>query len=246
MKAFNDFILFKTDTLFNDKVQFKGIDGMQLSMDPTFEPAMHARIYGEVVSIPLRLSKNIPISQQHRGHPGYHEESTFSYQFISDIEQEVKVGDRIYYHFNTIKQKNIIKVEGVHPDRVWHLKVRYDQVIVAVRDGQIIPIGSHVLIDPDFESWSDISVPTYSNIMDSRGKPTVRPKNQWLVTKSKPGYKYLTGFVRHVGTPLRGMKNEIKEGQKIVYHKNADWKVHIEGRDFFCIKQRHILGRFQD
>lgn len=245
MKAFHDFLIFKTNELFNDKVKFKGIGGKDLRIDPSFEPAVHARIYGEVVSLPIRLSTGIPISQQHRGHPGYHEESPFEYKYLADIAQEVQVGDRIYFHFNTIKQKNFVQVDGVHPNRTWYVKVRYDQVICAVREGQIIPIGSHVLVDPDFESWEDITIPTYSSLKDAQGKPILKPKDQWIVTKSQPTYRYLLGFVRHVGTPLRGMPLEIKPGQKIVYHKNADWKVNIEDRDYFVIKQRHILGRFE-
>ncbi len=245
LTSFQNFIIFKTDALFNDKAKFKGIDGKDLYFDPSFEPAKHARIYGEVVSVPIRLSSGVPISQIHKGRPGYYEESPYRYKFLSDIEMEVQVGDRIYFHFNTIKQANIIRVEGIHPDRVWFVRVRYDQVICAVRNGCIIPIGGYTLVDPDFESWEDISVPTYTLLKDKDGYPIPKPKDQWLVTKSRPGYKFLLGFVRHVGSPLKGDVCEVKPGQKIIYHKNADWVVHIEGRDYFVIKQRFIEGRWE-
>jgi len=196
MKAYQNFIIFKTDTLFNDKVKFMGIGGRELVLDPGFDPAVHVRIYGEVVSVPAHLSSGIPISQEHRGLPSYHEQSPYRYKFISDIVPEVQVGDRIYFHFNTIKPHNFVQIDGVHPDRVWYIKVRYDQVICVVRDGVIIPIGGYTLVDPDFETWEDISVPTYSDLIGKDGLPILKPKSQWLVRKSAPGYKYLTGFAR--------------------------------------------------
>lgn len=246
IKAFRNFVVFKTDTLHNTGTVFKGIGGKNLVLgDPNFDPAKHVRIYGEVLSLPIELT-DIPITQEYKGLPSYSTQSPYRYKFLSDISQEIKVGDRIYYHFNTIKPHNMINVEGVHPNRTWYIKVRYDQIICAVRDGNIIPIGGYMLVDPDFESWEDIMVPTYSNIQDNDGKPILKPKSQWLVRKSAPGYKYLLGFVRHVGTPLRGDKVEVKVGQKIVYTRNADWLVNIEGKDYFVIKQRHVLGRWEE
>ncbi len=242
-KGFQNFLIFKTNTIFNDKVSFKGIGGKELYIDPSFDPAKHVRIYGEVVSIPLRMSPTIPISQESRGLPSYHGQAPYHYKYLSDIEQEIQVGDRIYFHFNTIKQGNFVQVEGKHPDQTWYIKVRYDQVFCAVRDGKIIPIGGHTLIDPDWESWEDISIPTYSEIIGEDGKPMLKPKEQWLVSKSAPGYKFLKGFVRHVGSPIKGDRCEIKEGQRIWYKRNADFMVNIEGRDWFVIKQMHIIGR---
>lgn len=245
INGFANFVIFKTDTLFNDKVKYKGIGGRELVIDPSFEPAKHVRIYGEVVSVPIHMSPGIPIAQDYRGIPSYHGQSPYSYKYLADIEPEVKVGDRIYFHFNTVAEKNFVQIDGVHPNRVWYVKVRYDQIICAVRDGVIIPIGGYTLVDPDFETWEDLQVPTYSSIKDKDGKPMLKPKDQWLVRKSTPGYKHLLGFVRHVGSPLRGDKCEVSVGQKIIYRRNADWMVHIEGRDYFVIKQRHIEGRYE-
>lgn len=242
-KAFQNFIIFKTTELFNDKVSYKGIGGVELYIDPSFDPAKHVRIYGEVVSVPVRMSPTIPISQESRGLPSYHGVAPYHYKYLSDIEQEVQVGDRIYFHFNTIKQKNFVQVDGKHPDRTWYIKVRMDQVFCVVRDGKIIPIGGHTLIEPDWESWEDIQIPTYSELKDKDGNPLLKPKDQWIVTKSAPGYRYLKGFVRHVGSALKGDKCEVREGQRIWYHRNSDFLVKIEGKDFFVIKQRHIIAR---
>lgn len=242
MKALNNYIIFKTTRLHNDSID---LGGKKLFLEVGYDPARHVCIHGEVTSVPVRLSPGIMISQQHRGLPSYYEQTPYSYRFLDDVEQDVEVGDKIFFHFNTVKSHNIVKVDGTAPNRTWYIKVRYDQVICAVRNGEIIMIGGHTLIDPDFESWADISVPTYSDLLDEDGKKIVKPENQWLVTKSSPTYKHRTGFVKKVGKPLRGDKCEIKEGQKILYQTNADWMVRIEDRDYFVIKQRNIEGRWE-
>lgn len=191
--------------------------------------------------------------------PSYHESSPFEYKLLSDIAMDVRVGDRIYFHFNTIKMGNIVHEEGIHPKKTWWLRVRYDQVICIVRTTQsklalpngdlppaktdIIPVGGYALIDPDMETWEDTKKKTYSSITDKEGKPMLNPPEKWLTTKLVPEHKYLTGFVRQVGKPLDGDQVEITGGQKIWYRKNADWQVKIEDQDYFVVRQRHIIGK---
>lgn len=242
LEPYVDFVLFKTDVLFNDKVKFKGVNGQELVIETSFDPQRHVRIYGEVVAVPERL-RHIPIEQEHKGLPSPVDQVRFNYKFLDDIEMEVQVGDRIYFHFNTIRQENFVNIEGTHPNRTWTIKVRYDMILCVVRKGEIIPIGGYALIRPDWETWEDISIPTPSEIKGVDGKPLMKPKDQWLVTKSAPGYKFLQGYVEHIGKPLKGNKCEVRVGQKIWYHRNADWMVNIEGKDYFVIKQKYIIGR---
>lgn len=243
MQAYRNYIIFKTDTLFNEKTSFKGVGGREIVMRPDFNPQMHARIYGEVISVPPILSKMM-IMQIHRGLPSYHEYSPYYYRYISDIAPEIQVGDRIYFHFNTImNMNNLMREEGEGDNRIWYFRVRYDQVICAVRDGKIIMIGGYALIDPDYETWKEILVPTYTNLKDRFGKPIPKPESQWIQKKVEPGYKYLRGYVRHVGTPMKGDKLEIQPGQCIYYRKNADWLVPVEGSKYFAIRQANIIGR---
>ncbi len=243
-KALTNFVIFKTDALFNSKATFKGVNGMDIVINHDFDPQKHARIYGEVVSVPQRLS-HFPIMQENAGLPAYHEYSPFIYKYLDDIAMEVEIGDKIYFHFNTMITKgNIIGEEGKHPNKTWFVKVRYDQIICAVRGDKIIPIGSYTLVKPDLESWDDISIPTYSEVLGDDGKPMLKPKEQWLITKTAPEARYLSGFVEHIGTPLHGDNLEMKDGDKIIYRRNADWNQSIEGKQYFSIRQRHCLGRF--
>jgi len=245
MNSYQNYLVFKTDKLFLDKASFKGVNGTDVVIQPDFDPQKHVVNFGEVVSIPLHLTHR-PITQEHRGSPAYHEESPFVYRFLHDIEQEVQVGMKIYYHFNTICNKNLVRVDGKHPNRVFYYKVSYDQVICAVRNGVIIPIASFILADPDFESWDDILVKTYSHLKDEQGNPIELPKDKWIQRKVKPEYKFLTAYVRHTGKPFKGDTCEIAVGDKIYYRRNADWINKIEDREYFVIRQRHITGKEVD
>lgn len=244
MKPFSNYVIFKTDTMFNDKGSFKGVNGETIVLDPSFDPQRHVRTYGEVVSLPAQLTRR-PVMQEHRGSPPG-DSSPFEYKYVSDVSQDLQIGDRIYFHFNTITMRNCVKEEGEHPNRTWYFKVSYEQILCAVRDGKIIPISSYVLVDPDFERWDDILVPTYTMLKDQDGNFIPKPKEEWLQKKVRPEYKYLTAFVRHVGNPLRGDKCEIEVGQKIWYRRNADWMNTIEGKDYFAIRQRHIIAKEVD
>jgi len=245
MNSYQNYIIFKTKRLFNDKVKFAGVDGKDLIIDPSFDPQRHVNIMGEVVSIPLHLTRR-PILQEHRGTPAPTEGSPFEYRYVSDVKQEVMVGDMIAVHFNTIAMRNCVKEEGIHPDKTWYFKVSYEQVICAVRDGNIIPIASYVLVLPDYETWDDILHPTYTNLKDAEGKFIPKPKDQWIQTKVKPEYHFLTAHVKYVGSPLNKDICEIEPGQKIWYRRNADWINMIEGTEYFAVRQRHIIGKEVD
>lgn len=253
MIAGDNFIIFRTDKLFEDKVKIKG---RELYFDPSFEPWLHVRTYGEVIQIPLRLG-SIPIMQEAVGVPHYVDQSPYRYKFLSDIPREVQPGDRIYFHFNTIikMKQNLLyeKKDKLGTPIEWWFKVRYDQVLCAVRAGQIIPIGSYVLVEPDMESLDEILIPIAVTgadgkpLKDEGGRAIMKPKEQWLQVKEKPSAKYMRGWVRHIGTPLDGDPEPLyKPGQLIYFRPNADWTNVIEGTKYYTIRQKHIVGRVEN
>src|SRR5258706_1187072 len=176
MRQYQNYVLFKTDTMFNSHVQYKGIGGHDLYFDHGFNPWIHVRRFGEVVQVPERLGK-MPIALQiPQGIPQYYGNAPYTFKMLADIEPEVKEGDRIYFHHNTVNLRNLVREEGEFPNRTYYFKVRYDQIMCAVRDVArefvddelikaddtattykvIIPIGSWTLIIPDYENWDDI------------------------------------------------------------------------------------------
>jgi hypothetical protein len=256
--------MFKTDTMFNSHVQYKGVGGRDMYFDPGFNPWLHVRRYGEVVQIPQRLGK-MPIALQvPQGIPQYYENAPYTFKMLDDIEPEVREGDRLYFHHNTVNLRNLIREEGEYPNRTYYFRVRYDQIMCVVREvGKsevdeslsagdpedtkykvIIPIGSWTLIVPDYESWDDILVKTYSHLIDKEGNKILKPKDEWIQKKSAPGYKFLKGYVRHIGSPFRGDLCYNEEGDQILYQRNADYSIEVEGNSYFAIRQRHIMGKF--
>ena len=244
LSSFQDYIIISTPVMFDSMVKYKGVDGKQLVFDPGFQPWLHVRTYGEIVSVPAHLSAVPMPLQEPIGTPSYHEKAPIKFKHMRDIEPDAKIGDKAYFHFNTISMQNLVREEGKHPDKTFYFKVRYDQVICVIRDSRIIPISSYVLVEPDYETMDDILIPVYSSLKDKDGKPIPMPKEKWIQSKVAPDYKDLRGTVRHVGPALKGDTCEIERGDKILFRKNADWMITVEGQKFFAIRQRHILGKF--
>ena len=111
---------------------------------------------------------------------------------------------------------------------------------------KVLMVGSYVFVEPDMETWEDISIPI-PVIMDGKvmvnpdGSTRMKPKEHWLVTKSMPSERYLRGWVRYCGTPLTGDKEFVRPGMYVFFQRFADTKIRFEGFDYFRMRQRHIL-----
>jgi len=107
-------------------------------------------------------------------------------------------------------------------------------------------VGSYVFVEPDMESWEDISIPIPERlngriVVNADGSTRMKPKEQWLVTKSMPSERYLRGWVRYSGSPLTGDKEFVRPGMYVYFQRFADTKIRFEGFDYFRMRQRHIL-----
>ena len=314
-RAGSNYVIFKTNTLFEEHTKRQGMDGREIVFDSSFQPELHCRIYGEVTQIPVRLTPGIIIMGESVGNPPYEDSSPYHYRFLNHIEMDVQLGDRIYFHWHTMMPQNLEKSmvkeewtgkrEKGSRQKIYdhYLKVRYDQILCAIRDydyfddwaresgyefemkskkelvelngqkivlernakgkvnayldgykdkykmSRMIPIGSWCLIEPEYESWESILRPTPvigddgKPLLKENGKPVLKPKDQWLQIKVAPEAKFLRGYVRAVGKPLKGETCEIAAGDHILYRRDADWMVKIEGEIYYCIRQRHIEAK---
>lgn len=155
----------------------------------------------------------------------------------SDISMEVGVGDMIYFNWTSLaKEENFRGMDGEY--FVWDID--YQNIFCSIRGGKIIMIGSWVLIDPEWESFKDILMPTYYPLEITGGKKRVRPEREWIQTKTEPESAECTGFVRHVGTPIKGKNCDISVGDHIYFMRGSKLNIEIEGKKYYVMRQHRI------
>jgi len=259
-KGGSGYVLIKIKgNLFDTNSGKKGVNGQEITIDATFQKEKRARIDGEVIQLPFFMG-NAPISQLPVGYPAYgmaremfNEDmdenipelyspigGIYNYKMMSDIEQEVQLGDRIYFKWRvTFNHKNLV-AQSIDPP-TWIFRVSYDNIYCAIRDSKIIMVGSHVLIDPVMESWDSILRPTYYDIKDKQGNLIPRPKEQWLQIKTAPSKKDKQGIVAEIGSPLKGEKCYLSKGDKILFKPNMKSLIRIENKSYFVLRQDQIV-----
>lgn len=248
------YVLVRTDSLYEDVVDGVRVDG-------TYDRARVSRTHATVVQVPVSMG-NYPIYQTPVGFPGYGAIRIYKdhdmdsphaalykiggvnrYKFMSDIAEEVMVGDRIYFKWRVMYSRNNIlaKTGGLNPEYL--VKVPYDHIYCAVRAGEIIPIGGHVLIEPQREDESEILVKTYFDFKDKNGNPVERPESQWIRTKIFPDNKDRVGTIFRTGTPLRGDRRFLENGMKVVYKTKLTNLISVQGHKYFIVQQKNILAK---
>lgn len=200
MRIIKDFVFIKIDKEFEDTIKHKSL---QLILNPTYNTFQHVRIFGEVTAIPEKLNPDWK------------------------IEPEVKVRDRIYFHFHCICKENRIYLNGGHiykiPYKQIYCSIRKD--IIAPYNKEIIMIGAHVFVKPEMQTEKEIV--TGSGVITQ--------------THTKP--KTLTGYIKHIGTPLIGERVIANQGDRIYYLPESDIKINIENEEYYRMKQKDIIAK---
>ena len=143
---------------------------------------------------------------------------------------EISVGDKVYLHHNALEEYNMI------PDSKGLWVIEYDEVLCAVRDGNIIPINGRILAEPIFDD--DILEIDY---MGSKRK--VKMTESGLVKELDPSYNLAKARLSYIGTPQIGeTKVPINAGEVFYYIVNADYKNEIEGKEYFVMFQDDIIA----
>lgn len=177
-------IIVKFEKRLNDELDF---NGGKLYLDPTYRPEHNAFPYGVVVSPPKR-------------NPSLMEEA-FHYN--------VQSGDKLYVNYGVLMDlSNCIEHEG---EEYW--MVDYYMALALVRDGQVVPVGNHILIEPmEEEVTSSLIIPEMS-----------RKK---IVTRGK---------VYASNDP------EIPVGKTVSFEERGMFENEIEGKKFFVMYNSNIL-----
>jgi hypothetical protein len=248
MKNLYNYYIIKTyGSPYRDKAPFKMSDVGEIIVDTSWNPQENAKVCAEVHSVPYSFS-TAPIDFVRYGSPDCYDFPMMDKLTAEDCFRDIQVGDTIYHHYNVMASPmNFIKKEVEYINdvatNVLYFRVSPGDIICTVREGKIIMNNSYVLVNPDMETWDEILIPTYTDMVGLDGKRIPKPKEQWLQTKVAPEKKYLYGFIENIGVgdKFYDLGDEVKKGDRILYKRNADWTVKIEGKDYFVIKQKNLL-----
>lgn len=184
---------------------------LEVHIDPLFNPTHYARIYGKVVAVPEGKC--------------YNDEGI-------EVEKEVQVGDKIYFHYLTTNNEDNCIYGNYY-------KVPYCWIFCRVVDNSILPVGgwtlcSEIVLEEDEFKTIEVEGRKISGIMSQSG----------LVTSvyKKPSIKYAT--LQYIGKPLKDFGElGINSGDRVVLANNSNFKNKIEGIDYFTVRQSDILGK---
>ena len=145
------------------------------------------------------------------------------------INDKVEIGDLIYFHYLvTSDETNCIYGN--------YYKVPYYWIFCSVRNGNILPVGGWTLCEPLVDKQ-------YDTIEVGGKKMEASLSASGLVTSVFKIPSVDISKVSFVGnqtgedsTPL------VNSGDVVVLAKNSNFINKIEGKDYYTVKQRYILG----
>ena len=178
-------ILVKIEKQFVDELDF---NGGKIWFDSSYRPEWNAFPYGEVVAIPARNPK-----------------------IADDFVHNVQVGDKLYFNFGVVMdESNRLLYEE---EEYW--VVDYFMALAVVRDGKIIPVGEHILIEPIEEEVksSSIIIPELA-----RKRMTTN------------------------GVVFASNDDQIPEGSTVMFEERGMFENTIEGKKLFVMFNENILG----
>jgi hypothetical protein len=182
-----------------------------LNIDPQDEGVPNARIYVSHDIIQERVNEGYPWTRETHYHPGVKE--SFEFKTVDDVAQfiDVKIGDKIYAHPNSLESENAL----YKLDTEYYFRIRVDEILCAVRDGKLIAQGQHVLLKRNMEKQEDIF----------RGGLQIKPD-----VEAKP----LQGFC------VCARPEFCPTGILVFFIPDADWLITIEGMPVYCLREEDI------
>lgn len=147
---------------------------------------------------------------------------------IADYAKNVKVqpGDKVYFDYLATDQERFL---GSYQDKGDMYMLRVDEIYCSVKTSRIAnmageypitvtPQGGWCMLEPDMQTWEEITTPS------------------GIVKQPFPHAKYLLGYVRHISK-----RDDVKAGDHVIYQRNADYNLSIEGKDYLVMREDDIL-----
>jgi hypothetical protein len=254
------YLLVEAQSRYEDSTGAKGIGGKDIVVDTRWEPLKYVKTFGKVVQIPYAMGQR-PIDQIPVGMPSYGPRrgdvenapsalystgSQYRYIRLSDVAQEVKIGDTLWFNRTVLNDTNNI-VDEFDRDGVktYVFKVDYD-LAICVEKKEPIMLGGWCFLEPIMENWDKQFIPTKSSLKDANGNPILKPRDQWLQIALQPEQEKLRARLKYFGTPLRGDKFYYSKDSEVFIRRQVRWRYPYKGVEYMLVKQGDIFCEVKD
>lgn len=201
---------------------------------PGFPPPAPYRIGDNLaMSITRKFDRQLTEEEKSRVH-NFYQCTPYSDTYTRPKDIEVKVGDKVYFHYLTIHHDNYM---GKDKDGMKLFKVEYDKIICTVVDGTIIPVNGYVLIE---QYYGD----DYTEIDVLNRKMKVRMKGD-IVTEINERPEPLQGILRYrSSTPatIGRTRWDTFLGDRVLFMGGSEWENKIEGKVYYTMREWDIVA----
>lgn len=246
MQIINDYFLMTVDQRYESTISPSGIITLSSAWihEEVIERFDYKRIYGKIQSVPLNFTEfalepvdpGYPNPKVHlpaefinqRKNSGYKRYGNHNYNCAGNDgfelitratiaeKTDIRVGDKVYFDPRATEDENLVGRHNKHE----LFKIAPEEIVCTVRDGEILMQGEWCLVEPNMESWEEITT------------------KAGIIMKPRPEAKFLQGIMRHFQ-----YHEDLLEGDHIVYVKGADWTMDIEGKKYYAIEWRDIVAK---
>lgn len=143
----------------------------------------------------------------------------------------LSVGDKVYCHHFLTEESNKVEVDGS-----FYYQISYDDIYCKITpEGDVVMIGDWNFCDAILEAEEG-----FDNVKDEQtGNVFKKSKSGIIVsTNVKTDTKWAT--MRHLSSD--SLEAGINKGNRIVYRKDCDYEMTVEGKKYFRIKTKDILA----
>jgi co-chaperonin GroES (HSP10) len=133
-------------------------------------------------------------------------------------EMELAPGDKVYCHHFIADEKNMIEIHGEKLSRL-----NYGMLYARVRDGKVHMLSDWVLVE----------------IIKDKEEELKSESGIWLKTKEEK--KEQIGKVKYVNS--KSIDDGFKPGDTIMFIKDADYEMEIEGQKLYRMRNQDILAK---
>lgn len=185
------------------------------------------KIFGTVAAV-TRVLSDTPILMTRT--PNKVTEAEWKY--MHDIALEVRVNDKVYFSYLQLTDNTWLGKTAFGEDMY---AIPYNEVFAVVRDGEIIPIGGHILVSPVYEDGvEELSMPDGTKVFGRQ--------NGWgMVVSLNEKPMDNCGYIQHVGTPLKGDDACLRKGMMIAFLPRKKFYNEIEGKGYWVMRQEDAL-----